>query len=73
MTSHYGFSRWSAAGLYVVSIPKLRYAATKKKKPNRNSEVTVTHLKEEVIAFRRMAVKSSLDQIPSAQTFVLDR
>lgn len=30
MTSCYGFSRWSAAGIYVVSIPKLKYAATKK-------------------------------------------
>lgn len=43
-----------------------------KKKPNHNSQVTVTHLKEEVIAFRRMAVRSNIDQTPSAQTFVLD-
>lgn len=48
-------------GLY-TSIPKLMYAAGKQtNKPNHSSQVTVTHLKKQRIAFRGMSIKSNID------------
>lgn len=41
-------------------------------KPPHNSQLTVTRLKEEMVAFRGMSIKSNIDWVSSSQGFVLD-